>query len=470
MSVAKQGYLEIRNSENQTVFQSHCLSKKEVKTVQKYISTGIIAEAIKSGEPISTSTAFLDPRFDSMESVQLANIEAVMCAPFKGAEAQGVIYLQGDSKFRPNSKKVKLDAALFTDHIIPLLDQILLQYEQRISRDPTYVLRKKFRLQGILGSSQVIYEVLKTATTIAPLEVNVLLTGESGTGKTQIAHAIHVNSRRSRHPFVELNCGAFQDTLIESELFGTVRGAFNDAQNKPGKIVAAGEGTLFLDEIGELSQSAQVKLLQFLQSGEFYPVGSDKKAQSRARIICATNKYLEELVHQRKFREDLYFRIKTFPIHIPPLRARKEDIGQLAEHFCQMYCIKHSFRVLTLSPELMKYLEAQRWTGNIRELENLIESACIRAMIEESAVVDVQHALHTRSLSQNESTKFKYMDDFNLGTGFHEATKSFQRKFLINSLDNFDWNVKATAEQLGLSKSHMYNLMTSLDLRMNKEM
>ena len=464
MSGARQGYLEIRGLDGEPVFQSHSMSDDDLASVRESISSGIIAQAIQSGEPIATSTAFLDPRFDAMESVRLSNIESVLCAPFQGDQAQGVVYLQGDSNFDPESGKVKLDARAFADHIVPFLDQVLLEYEQKDTIDPTFVLRKRFRLQDIIGSSKSLYQVLQAATTIAPLDVNVLLTGESGTGKTQIAQAIHRNSKRAKHPFVELNCGAIQDTLFESELFGTVRGAFNDARDKPGKVLAAEQGTLFLDEIGELSLAAQAKLLQFMQSGEFYPVGSDQKVTSDVRVLCATNRYLEELVHLGEFRKDLFFRINTFSIRIPTLNEREEDIRQLAEHFCQLKCIKHDFPQLNLATEVLNHLSQRKWPGNIRELDNLIESACIHAVMENATTIELRHTLASDgSTNSFQSGQAPDLHSYS-GQSFQNATKSFQRQFLQQSLQNNNGSVTKTAQELGLSKSHMYNLINEFAL------
>ncbi|MEX2505647.1 MAG: sigma-54-dependent Fis family transcriptional regulator [Pseudohongiellaceae bacterium] len=464
-SGARQGYLEIRGEQGLRIFQSTSMSEDEVASVRENISTGIIGQAISSGEPISTSTAFLDPRFNAMESVREGSIESVICAPFKGAKAKGVVYLQGDSRFDREAGKVKLDAQEFARHIVPFLDQILLEYEQGTAVDPTYILRQRFRLQDVIGSSKALYRVLQAATTVAPLDVNVLINGESGTGKTQIARSIHLNSRRSKHPFAELNCAALQDTLVESELFGTVRGAFNDARDKPGRILAADNGTLFLDEVGELSTSAQTKLLQFLQSSEFYPVGSNVRKKANVRVLYATNKPLEELVQRGRFREDLYFRINTFQIRMPSLADRAEDVLQLAEYFCQIKCAKHGFGNLNLSSELLKYLSTREWPGNIRELDNFIETACIHAIIDKSSTVELQHALAREEGHAVQGLGNTEVASPFLGQAYQDATKTFQKAFLSASLERYDWNVQQAAGDLGLSKSHMYNLINEFELQ-----
>ena len=463
MSGANQAYLEVRDRSGRKLLQSQSMSQSEVDSVKEQISKGIIAQALREGEPISTSTAFLDPRFDSMESVRLASIESVFCAPFGGDHADGVIYLQGDSDFDAEAGRVKLDAQTFIDHIEPFLDQLIIEFEQASVVDPTYLLRRRFRLQGIFGSSQSLARALQAATTVAPLEVNVLITGESGTGKTQVAHAIHVNSKRSSYPFMELNCGAIQDTLVESELFGTVKGAFNDAVDKPGKVRAAENGTLFLDEVSELSASAQTKLLQFLQSGEYFSVGSEKKMKSDVRVLCASNKKLEELVSKGRFRQDLFFRINPFVIRMPALKERDSDVIELAEQFCQLKCIKHGFGQLQLSDELLIHLKARPWPGNIRELDNYIESACIHAVMEESMVVELRHAVAGTDESESDLNRFSIDNKYAIDN-FHSATKLFQREFLKMKLKEYDGNILQTSRKLGLLKSHIYNLISEFDL------
>ena len=221
-------------------------------------------------------------------------------------------------------------------------------------------------------------EVLRLANIVSKNETTILLRGESGTGKDLLARYIHANSQRAQQPFIKIHCGALPETLVESELFGYEKGAFTGAAaRKHGKIELAQGGTLFLDEIGEVSPGVQVKLLRILQDREFERLGGTETLKTDARFIAATNKNLEEAMTRKEFREDLFYRLNIFPIHIPPLRDRKEDLPQLVEHFIQRFCKELNRPLLTISEDTMSLLLLYDWPGNIRELENIIERAVI---------------------------------------------------------------------------------------------
>jgi two-component system response regulator PilR (NtrC family) len=233
-----------------------------------------------------------------------------------------------------------------------------------------------FGLDRVIGVSQAMVSLFEMVRAIAPTSSTVLITGESGSGKELVARAIHGLSGRPEGPFVSINCGALPDTLLESELFGHVKGAFTDAhQNKKGLFEAASGGTLFLDEVGETSLAMQVKLLRALQERKIRRVGGTGEVEVDVRVISATNAPLEELVKQKRFREDLYYRLQVIPIHTPPLRERREDIPLLAEHFTAHFAKQMGKRVAKVSEEAMALLQAHAWPGNVRQLENVIERA-----------------------------------------------------------------------------------------------
>ncbi len=231
-------------------------------------------------------------------------------------------------------------------------------------------------LNNIIGQSPAIEKLKGTIRTVAPTASTVLVYGESGTGKELVARAIHACSPRGAEPFVSVNCGAFPETLLESELFGYMKGAFTGAsQNKHGLFEVANGGTIFLDEISEMSVSMQVKLLRVLQERSIRPVGGAQETPIDVRVIAATNKALKEMVEAGTFREDLYYRVSVIPIHVPPLRERRDDVEMLAAHFLKKYAAAAQKSILRLAPESLAALREYTWPGNVRELENTIERA-----------------------------------------------------------------------------------------------
>ncbi len=237
-------------------------------------------------------------------------------------------------------------------------------------------LNTRYEFSNIIGRSEAMLDVFRMVETIAKTSSTVLITGESGTGKDLVARAIHYNSLRREHPFVALNCGGVPETLLESELFGHMRGAFTGADaNKKGLMEVAEHGTIFLDEIGEMTAAMQVKLLRVLQDRRFRRLGGTEEVQADIRVMAATNQDLQKLVAEGRFREDLFYRINVIPMHLPPLRERREDIPLLADHFLSKYAELMQKPVLSISHEASVLLQAYAWPGNVRELENVIERA-----------------------------------------------------------------------------------------------
>ena len=263
------------------------------------------------------------------------------------------------------------------DELRPAVQQIA--ENQRLKKEAGELRRQIRRLTGfdhIIGASPKMRSLFDMISTIAPQSSRVLITGESGTGKELVARAIHENSARSKTPFVTINCGAFPETLLESELFGYMRGAFTGAnENRRGLFQAADGGTLFMDEIGNMSLTMQVKLYRILQEGKVRPVGSTEESSVDVRVIAATNKNLEKEIAEGRFREDLFYRLNVIPIHLPPLRERREDIPLLARAFLDRYAKSMNKKIEGIEPEAMRRLEVYEWPGNVRELENTIERA-----------------------------------------------------------------------------------------------
>lgn len=242
------------------------------------------------------------------------------------------------------------------------------------------ILRRELRrltgLDNIVGAGSKMRRIFELIQTIAPQSSRVLITGESGTGKELVARAIHENSARAKAPFITINCGAFPEALLESELFGYVKGAFTGAnENRSGLFQAADGGTLFMDEIGNMSPTMQVKLYRVLQEGKVRPIGSTEEMDVDVRVIAATNKDLEKEIAEERFREDLYYRLSVIPVHLPALRERREDIPLLARHFLERFVNSTGKKIEGIEPKAMERLEAYDWPGNVRELENTIERA-----------------------------------------------------------------------------------------------
>lgn len=456
---ARQGYLELQDDTDVAGaprwWIAHGFSEAEIHNIRQAISRGIIAEALATGQTIVTPSAVLDPRFSTRDSVRRGQIEAVLCAPIGIDPPRGVLYLQGRSAPGLFSPDERARAEIFARHLAPLVDRLLLEHGRRQARDPTASLRATLKLAGVVGRSAALAAALKEAALVAPLDVHVLLTGETGTGKSQLARVIHDNGPRATRPFIALNCAALPESLMESELFGALPGAHSTATRRvDGKVAAAEGGTLMLDEIGELSLAAQAKLLQLLQSKEYFPLGSAKAERADVRIIAATNIDLQQAVAERRFREDLLFRLQVLPIRMPSLEERREDIADLAASFCARACATHHLGSLELSSGALRAAEVAEWPGNVRQLEHAIQAAVIRAAGEAARQVERRHLFPDAPAA----------DQPDPVPTFQEATRRFQADLLRQALDETQWNIIETARRLDLARSHVYNLIKAYGL------
>lgn len=460
VSGARSGYLELHDPRAGSTGPgwsiAHGFSPNEAEDVRSRVSQGIIAQALASGQAIETPSALLDARFSERESVREARIEAVLCVPIGADPPLGVLYLQGRSEPGPFDPADRESAETFAHHLARLADHVLARIGAPHGPDPTQPYRDSLNVAGLVGRSQALASLLRDVALVSPLEVSVLLTGESGTGKSHVARLIHENGPRASQPFVELNCGAIPDGLVESELFGALAGSHSTATRAAtGKVQAAERGTLFLDEVGELSAAAQVKLLQLLQSGVFYTLGASEPSQADVRIVAATNSDLQAAVAAGSFREDLYYRLHVLPVRVPSLAERRDDVSELASHFCEQASGRHRLPHLELSIRALRALENAEWPGHVRQLEHAVEAAVIRASGAGASSVEASHLFPA---APDELAR----DDAD--ATFQEATRRFQAELLRNTLEGNGWNVSETARQLDLARSHVYNLIRAFGL------
>ncbi|MCB0415510.1 MAG: sigma-54-dependent Fis family transcriptional regulator, partial [Bdellovibrionales bacterium] len=337
------------------------------------------------------------------------------------------------------------------DEILNLIEKAFVQsdLEQENSKLKNE-LQKKYQFDNIVGQSDEIIKVLNLVDKVSDSDATVLITGESGTGKELIARALHFNSARAQNNFVPLNCGAIPGELLESELFGHVKGAFTGAiANRSGRFEAANKGTLFLDEIGDMSHTLQVKLLRVLQERKFEPVGSNKSFDANVRVIAATNKDLEKSVEQGVFREDLFYRLNVIPIHIPPLRERRSDIPLLLNHFREYFNQSRNRSIQGYSPEVLDVLFHYDWPGNIRELENLVERLTIIKSQGVIEITDLPEKYQGRRISLNPDR----IEIPETGMDFNSAVNSYENSLILKALEKTGWNRNQAALLLKLNRT-----------------
>jgi len=457
---AHRGYLELTGAgDAPPLFSAGAFRDEELPAVRASLSTGIVAKALATGETVSTASALEDPRFRDQASVQAQRIQAVLCAPLEspppaGRHRLGVVYLQGRDSAGPFPEVDRLRLELCARHLGPLAAR-LLAGAGRPSGDPTQALRSRLSVDGLAGRSESLAQVFRQIAIAAPVPIAVLITGESGTGKTEIARALHRSSPRASGPFVEVNCAALPETLFESELFGAEKGAHSTATTRlDGKVAAARGGTLFLDEVGEIPLAAQGKLLSFLQSHRYFRLGGVTEVEADCRVVAATNADLPELCAQKRFREDLYYRLNVLEIHAPPLRERPEDIGEIADALVQ-HLVQHpgdagSRRPLSRSARAA--LTNAEWPGNIRQLSNMLSRGWAVALSEGAGTIQAAHIFPDRGEGPERPT-------------YQEAARQFQMRFLRDALEEDGWNVSRTARRLDISRSHLNDLIRAHELR-----
>jgi Nif-specific regulatory protein len=401
-------------------------------------SSSVVKRVLDSGEPVLTFDAQTDERFESATSIIAQKILSIICIPLQmGDRVTGAVYLDSSK-----SRKAFTEEALKFLSIFGNLSAIAIENAQQYSLLSAENERLKNNVEAphlfkdIIGKSERWKKVLETTQRVLDVDVAVLITGESGTGKELIARAIHDNGTRKGKPFIAVNCSALPEHLMESELFGHVKGSFTGASgDKKGLVEAAKGGTLFLDEIGDLPLMLQSKILRLLQEKEYRRVGDTVNKNTDIRIIAATNRELPEEVKAGKFREDLFFRLNVIGIHLPPLRDRRDDIPLLAEYFLKKAAEKYKRFVERIHPDAMQLLLGNQWKGNIREFQNIIERAVVLCrgsqLVREDFLFD---SADSSALQKNSMT----LDDF-------------ERQLIETTLEEMGGNRTRTAERLGVS-------------------
>jgi len=387
-----------------------------------------------------------------------------------------VIMMSGHGTIETAVKSTKMGAYDFVEKPLSL-EKLLLCIRNALGmlrlKDENETLRDlalsdlAFRDRQMTGSSPAMVKLKEQIKLVAPSNASVLITGENGTGKELVARSIHFHSNRKNKPFVEINCAAIPEELIESELFGHEKGAFTGAvAQKKGKFDLADGGTIFLDEIGDMSLKTQAKVLRILQERKFERVGGNRTIEVDVRIVAATNKVLEEEIRSGAFREDLYYRLNVVPFVVPPLRERREDIPALIEHFLEMFCVREGLERKNISLEALELLKKGTWPGNVRELKNVVERLVIMSP---GKLITVNHI--PESIVSGELLHEGVAGRLDTVLEMHslrEAREEFEKEFILQKLEEHGWNISKTAEAIELERSNLHRKIKSYGIELKK--
>jgi two-component system nitrogen regulation response regulator NtrX len=414
---------------------------------------------LKIAEKESPDLVFLDIKMPQMDGMEvLKRLKETEPSP-------SVVILSGHGTVKTAVEATKLGAFDFIEKP-PESERILLVVRNALSekklRDENRLLKLSFdgryRMVGESASLTKVAEAIKRA---APTNATVLISGESGVGKELVARAIHRNSLRKDEAFVQVNCAAIPEELIESELFGHEKGSFTGATEKQiGKFELAHKGTIFLDEVGDMSLRTQAKVLRVLQEGEVERIGSQKTIQVDVRVIAATNKQLEESIEKGEFREDLYFRLSVIPVYVPPLRERPEDLEPLLSHFVNQFSAENNFKRKSFAPAALEVLKRHSWRGNVRELRNTVERLLIMVPDDEIRPEHLTDVLRRSPEGTPGPEGAASLKDFK---------ESAERSFLVQKLRESKWNISATAASIGTPRSNLYKKLEQYGITQEKD-
>lgn len=449
------GTITLVNRETGELFieAAHGLSGDELERGRYKPGEGVVGKAVKTGKPVVVPRIAEEPLFlnrtQSRDEPQ-GDISHI-CVPIR-METQVIGALSADRLFM-NDEPLEEDVRLMSIIASMIAQAVRLRQEhqderKRLLEENTRLqneLQERFRPANIIGRSGAMQDVFDLIGQVAKSDATVLIRGESGVGKELVAHAIHYNSQRASKPFIRVNCAALPESVIESELFGHEKGAFTGAtQQRHGRFELANGGTIFLDEIGDLAPQTQVRLLRILQEREFERVGGQETLKVDVRVITATNRELEVMIKDNSFRQDLYYRLNVFPIHIPPLKERRTDILELANFFVEKYSKANHKYVRRISTPAIDMLMSYHWPGNVRELENCIERA---VLLTNDDVVHGHHLPPTLQTAEASNTPMK-------GT-LEECLEQVEREMIIESLKIAKGNKARAARDLGITERLM---------------
>ena len=409
-------------------------------------AVGTGADALKAVADEMPDLVFLDIFMSHMDGLETLT-ELKRLRP----EAT-VVMISGHGTIETAVKATRLGAYDFIEKPLSLEKTLITMSRAlehgRLERENATLRARLDERAEIIGESDVMRRLREHIATAAPSTGRVLIHGENGSGKELVARAIHALSARREAPFVEVNCAAIPEELIESELFGHERGAFTGAlARRRGKFETADSGTVFLDEIGDMSLKTQAKVLRALEEQAFERVGGRETLKVDVRVIAASNRDLPSLIAQGAFREDLFYRLNVIPIEVPPLRARKEDVPALVEHFIRVFCAENGKRLKTVAPAALTWFMTYEWPGNVRELRNMVERLVIMVPGDGIGPDDLPPPLRPKS---------ELAPALAEGKPLKEARDSFERAYILAELRAQDWNMTRTAERLGIERSHLY--------------
>jgi transcriptional regulator with GAF, ATPase, and Fis domain len=442
---ADKGFLILVEDDEFGIRAARNVNRETIPNAMDHVSDSIIAKVLETQEPLIVSDAMESDEFSGSESVVNLDLSSVMCVPLQDrGELLGLIYV-GNEQITNLFTRRHLDLlTIFAAQASLILSNAIILRDLKLDRERLDERIEEMRFGEIIGASEAMQGIFQKIEKVAPTDVSVLVTGETGTGKELVAREIHNRSQRYKGPFVTINCGAIPEDLLESELFGHVEGAFTGAtRTREGKFQAGHGGTIFLDEIGEMPLNLQVKLLRVLQEHEVTKVGASQPEQINIRVIAATNRDLEAAVEAGEFREDLFYRLNVIMIHMPPLEMRGDDVLLIARYYIQELCDELDVGSKELSQEAIRAMKRYEWPGNVRQLENRLKKAIL--LSDKSLITPDDLGLTPEMLEPIVSLS--------------EAKEQFAYRYVVEALERNDGNRTRAAEELDVDPRTIFRYL-----------